>query len=97
VLQDSLIARESNGAVFQPQNPSVNSYQGNISLRNALGNSLNVPAFKTAAIVGVDNVVEQARKMGFSTLDSRTGLRSIGGVDLALGDLVAIRSSRTAA
>ncbi len=33
-----------------PQNPVKNSYQGNISLRNALGNSLNVPAFKTAAL-----------------------------------------------
>ncbi len=90
VLQDSpIIYRESNGATFQPLNPITTSYAGNISLRNALGNSLNVPAFKTAQLVGVDNIVEQARKMGFTTLDGQYGPSiAIGGVDLALGDLV---------
>jgi membrane peptidoglycan carboxypeptidase len=50
---------------FVPRNPAGN-FQGPVSLRNALGNSLNVPANKAAAAVGPNKVVTQAQRMGFS-------------------------------
>jgi membrane peptidoglycan carboxypeptidase len=89
IIQDTPITyREDNGVVFQPLNPNVRSYAGNITIRNALGNSLNVTAFKTAATLGVGEVVAQAKKMGFTTLDGQYGPSvAIGGVDLAPLDL----------
>src|SRR5919106_4885127 len=50
---------------FVPRNPAGN-FQGPVSLRNALGNSLNVPANKAAAAVGPNRVVAQAQKIGFA-------------------------------
>jgi membrane peptidoglycan carboxypeptidase len=90
ILQDTPITfREANGATFAPQNPTLNSYRGRITVRDSLGNSLNVPAFKAAQIVGVNKVVEQAKKMGFTTLDGQYGPSiAIGGVDLAPAELV---------
>ncbi|HXH21047.1 MAG TPA: transglycosylase domain-containing protein [Dehalococcoidia bacterium] len=89
IIQDTPVTyREADGRVFQPQNPIVGSYQGNITIRNALGNSLNVPAFKTAQAVGVSDIVAAARKFGFTTLDGYYGPSiAIGGVDLTALDL----------
>jgi membrane peptidoglycan carboxypeptidase len=89
IIQDTpIVYHEVSGASFQPQNPIKNSYKGNIPIREALAESLNVPAFKTAAIVGVDDVVSMAKKMGFSTFDSQYGPSiAIGGVDIAALDL----------
>ncbi len=89
VIQDiPTVYREANGSVFQPQNPTVGSYQGNITIRNALGNSLNVPAFRTAQDVGVSDIVAAARKYGFTTLNGYYGPAvAIGGVDIEALDL----------
>jgi len=88
-IQDTPVTyREADGTVFQPQNPVVGSYQGSITVRNALGNSLNVPAFKTAQAIGVSDVVAAARKFGFTTLDGYYGPSiAIGGVDISALDL----------
>jgi membrane peptidoglycan carboxypeptidase len=50
---------------FVPRNPAGN-FQGPITVRNALGNSLNIPANKAAAAVGPNKVAAQAQKMGFA-------------------------------
>ena len=42
--------------------------EGLISARAALGGSQNVPAFRAAQEVGIDNVIEMAKKMGITTL-----------------------------
>jgi membrane peptidoglycan carboxypeptidase len=79
--------RESDGTVFQPSNPN-GKYNGRISLRDSLGNSLNIPAFKTAQAVGVPTIVATAKNMGFTTLNSTYGPSiAIGGVDLTAMDL----------
>ncbi len=81
--------RESNGTVFTPQNPNRSSYLGRTTVRQALGNSLNVPAFRTAMQLGVPSIVEMAKTMGFTGLDGFYGPSiAIGGVDLSLIDLV---------
>src|SRR6185503_8285376 len=55
---------ESDGTVFVPENP-LHNFSGPVTVRHALGNSLNIPAVKTAAAVGPDRIVAMARKVGF--------------------------------
>ena len=77
------------GQFFRPRNPS-GGYQGSISARNALGNSLNVPAFKTILFAGVDNTVAVYRQVGMTTVDSPLGYGpslTLGGVDITLEDV----------
>jgi membrane peptidoglycan carboxypeptidase len=71
-----------------PRNPVAHS--GPITIRNALGNSLNIPAVKTILYTGVPEVVEQAEKMGITGLDpSFLGpSMTVGGVDVKLNDMV---------
>jgi membrane peptidoglycan carboxypeptidase len=46
-------------------------FRGPVSLRKALGNSLNIPAIKALQIVGIDNMLDMAEKMGITTLTDR--------------------------
>jgi membrane peptidoglycan carboxypeptidase len=71
-----------------PRNPVAHS--GPITVRNALGNSLNIPAVKTILSVGVPEVVKQAKKMGITSLDGRDlgPSMTVGGVDVKLLDMV---------
>ena len=88
---------DANGEVFEPKNPIKNDYAGPISVRNALGNSLNIPANKAAAAVGAPAVVDEARKVGFVDTFRIDGCSSYGGygpaiatggVDVTLADMV---------
>ena len=65
-------------------------YEGPITVRNALGNSLNVSAVKTILYVGVANVIQQAKRMGITTFDGRQFGPSltVGGADVRLIDMV---------
>ena len=77
------------GQFFRPRNPS-GGYQGSISAANALGNSLNVPAFKAILYAGVDNTIAVYRQVGMTTLDSTLGYGpslTLGGVDITLEDV----------
>jgi len=69
-------------------------YNGPMSIRNALGNSINVTAVKMLYWVGVDNMLKQAYDMGISTLEptkenmSRFGLSvTLGGGEVKMLDL----------
>jgi len=46
-------------------------FRGVMSLRKSLGNSLNIPAVKALKIVGIDNMIDQAEKMGIKTFTDR--------------------------
>lgn len=46
-------------------------FRGVMSLRKSLGNSLNIPAVKALKIVGIDNMIDQAEKMGITTFTDR--------------------------
>jgi membrane peptidoglycan carboxypeptidase len=87
-IDDSPVTfREVNGTTFSPVNPNK-AYNGRISLRNALGNSLNVTAFKVAQQVGVAKIVDFIRSLGFTSVDGAYGPAiAIGGVDLRAIDL----------
>ncbi len=88
ILDTPVSYPQSDGTVFTPTNPGKN-FQGPITIRNALGNSLNIPAIKTADQVGIDNIVAQAKKMGFTTVTGNYGPSiATGGIDLTAVDMV---------
>lgn len=72
---------------------------GLLHLRDALASSINIPAVKLLALVGVDEVLSQGYKMGFTTLEptkeklSRVGLSmALGGAEIKLIDMVSAYS-----
>ena len=89
MIEDSPISyREVDGTVFSPTNPGGGAYHGPLSVRDALGNSLNVPAFKAALEIGVPNILTVAKSMGFTSLgDSYGPSIALGGVDFKPFDL----------
>ncbi|HCC41966.1 hypothetical protein A2473_03605 [candidate division WWE3 bacterium RIFOXYC2_FULL_42_13] len=46
-------------------------FRGVAPLRRALGNSLNIPAVEALKIAGIDNMIDQAEKMGITTFKDR--------------------------
>ncbi len=87
-ILDTEISFPDGDKVFTPRNPS-GDFHGPISVHDALGNSLNIPAFKTVLYAGVPNVVAEYKKFGMTTLDDRSYGPSvtIGGVDIKLADV----------
>lgn len=65
---------------------------GNVTLRKALANSYNIPAVKALSHAGLDTTIENASKMGLTTLDKEKynyGLSLVlGGGDVYLSDMV---------
>ena len=55
-------------AGYTPQNYSLD-YRGPVSVRQALVQSLNIPALKCVEQVGLDRFVSELRQLGFSTLN----------------------------
>jgi 1A family penicillin-binding protein len=77
----------------QPDYVPVNydgSFHGPIQVRYALGNSINVPAVKMLAMVGLESMLETAQQMGMSTLaPSKENLSRLGlSTTLGGGDVV---------
>jgi membrane peptidoglycan carboxypeptidase len=87
-IDDSPIRyQQPDGTIFSPTNPDKRNH-GWVTIRNALGNSYNVPAFRAAQAVGVHEVVRVARHAGLTGLDGSYGPAiSIGGVDVKGLDL----------
>ena len=78
---------------YSPQNYN-GKFNGPMSLRDALGNSINTIAVKTLATVGVEDMLSLAYKMGLSTLEptktnlSRFGLSvTLGGAEVKMIEL----------
>jgi membrane peptidoglycan carboxypeptidase len=84
---------------YKPKNYD-GEFRGPVSLRNGLGSSLNLPAVKGVAIVGVKEFLQTAYDMGFDTLEptddnmKRFGLAvTLGGAEVHLLDTVTAYSS----
>lgn len=58
------------------------SYHGNVTVRNALANSLNIPAVEMTKLAGIEKVIETAKKMGISSI---TGDPNSYGLSIGLG------------
>lgn len=70
-----------------PNHPYVvtnydNTTRGPVTLRQALAQSLNIPAVKVLYLAGIDNVIQLAQKLGITTL---TQPPSYYGLSLVLG------------
>ena len=60
-------------------------FRGPVTVREALGNSLNVPAVKMLSLVGLKDTLETAFEMGFTTLEPTAETMSRVGLSLTLG------------
>lgn len=79
----------SESPCYAPQNYN-HSYVGPISMRNALAQSLNIPAVKTLYLVGLKDALKFAADMGLTTLTDpdRYGLTLVlGGGEVRLMDM----------
>ncbi len=76
----------SDSGTYHPRNYSLNE-NGLIALRNALPQSLNIPAVKVLYLAGLDHVINNAEKLGYTTMTDRKryGLAfTLGGVEVSL-------------
>jgi membrane carboxypeptidase/penicillin-binding protein len=81
VVQDSSLALpDGAGRTWRPQNFD-NRFRGPVTLRSALGNSLNIPAVKVLQFAGLDDTVAFARKLGMTSLREP----NLYGLSFALG------------
>lgn len=58
-------------ACYSPSNYN-GRYSGPVSLKDALAQSLNIPAIKVFYLSGIDNSINLAQKMGLTTLQDRS-------------------------
>lgn len=96
---ETKFAPHENADAYEPKNYD-GKFRGPVSLRNSLGSSLNIPAVKSVALVGVENFLQLAYEMGFYTLEPtadnlrRFGLAvTLGGGEVRLLDTVSAYSS----
>ncbi|MGE3909236.1 MAG: transglycosylase domain-containing protein, partial [Chloroflexota bacterium] len=91
IMDEKLSIKDELGRTWEPENFDK-IFHGNVTARNALGNSMNIPAVKTIQFAGVDAVADMARKMGISTWpdNRRLGLAmSLGGAEVRPLDMTA--------
>lgn len=92
MLPDIPISFKAGNGVYTPRNYDE-QYQGPVSLRKALGNSLNIPAVYVLSKLGVEKYHDFLKnQLGFSSLDKPAdyyglGL-TLGNAEVSLQDLV---------
>ncbi len=87
LVWDDLTTFQTPTGPYSPKNYDIhNQERGLISLRKALQGSLNIPAVKVLYLVGIDNAVRFANRLGYSTLDpAKTGLSMVlGGAEVKM-------------
>ncbi len=67
ILKDSPITYRDYGLVYSPRNYD-GRFRGNVTVRRALANSLNIPAVDVMNRVGVPDTIAIAQKFGITTL-----------------------------
>jgi 1A family penicillin-binding protein len=92
-ISDTPITYKIPGAEsYSPKNYD-NSFHGNVTLRTALACSYNVPAVKTLAVFGVNNMIDLAQSMGITTWNdrSRYGLAlTLGAGEVKMTDMAVV-------
>jgi 1A family penicillin-binding protein len=93
ILDDSQISYTTFGSpTYTPVNYD-GKFHGKMSLRNALANSINIPAIKTLSKVGIPNMITLAKKMGITTWGdpSNYGLAiTLGAADAKMIDMATV-------
>lgn len=89
ILLDEPTALSWSGGVYRPSNYDKH-FSGPVSVREALGSSLNVPAVKTVTIIGLHeayHVLEQVGLTGLKEPDFYGVSMALGAVEVRLEDL----------
>ena len=73
---------------WQPQNYNLR-FEGEITLRHALEDSINIPAIKLLSQVGIDRVINTAHRLGITAPLSRNLSLALGTSEVTLVELVA--------
>ncbi len=81
VLDDAPVDLDTASGLYIPKNYD-NNYRGPVTVRSALGNSLNVPAVRALLLVGVDQFRDRLFDIGYKGI---TGDGDYYGFSLALG------------
>jgi len=79
---------DGSGQDYKPNNYD-GSFHGPVTMRQALSNSLNIPAVKTLYLAGIDDTIDLAHRLGITTLNekNRYGLALVlGGGEVTLLD-----------
>ncbi len=91
ILDDSPLELPEQRGVYRPLDYD-RRFRGLVSMRTALASSLNVPAVRTADMVGVDQFVEHLRTLGFDDVtqegDYYGGSVALGSADVTLWQIV---------
>jgi 1A family penicillin-binding protein len=72
--------KTASGKDYTPHNYDSKEH-GPLTMRQALAGSLNIPAVKTLYLAGIDTVIDEAQKLGYTTFDDRSRF----GLSLVLG------------
>lgn len=90
ILDDSPVRINTSGGYYIPQNYDKH-FMGPVSVRKALGNSLNVPAVRTLLRITPDKFYAQLQQLHFTTLTEPVDFYgyslALGGLDVRLLDL----------
>ncbi len=89
ILDQPITYRFRGGPDYSPRNYD-GKFRGNVTLRESLGSSYNIPAVKVLDHIGVQSLIDQAEKMGITTWGDRNrfGLSlTLGGGEVRMIDL----------
>lgn len=87
VVLDAPVTYQTASGPWSPRNYD-GKFEGNITLRRALAQSRNIPAVKMAAKVGINTVIEYARKFGITSPIPPVLPVALGSADLTLTEQV---------
>ena len=88
IIVDSPIVFDDadNNLRWKPEN-FESDYKGDVTMRNAIVNSFNIPAVKTLMDVGIPDVIEYAKRLGITTELAPNLALAIGASCVTLWDL----------
>ncbi|NCN45317.1 MAG: penicillin-binding protein [Candidatus Pacebacteria bacterium CG10_big_fil_rev_8_21_14_0_10_36_11] len=96
IIDDSPVVYQSAGSPpYAPKNYD-GKFHGKVTIRESLASSYNIPAVKTLAELGVNNLIDKAEEAGITTWKdrSRFGLSlTLGGGDVTMLELVQVYGS----
>jgi penicillin-binding protein 1A len=87
IVDDSLSMDFPGQPTWTPQNYDL-KFDGRMTLRQALYNSRNIPAIKLGMAVGLENVIDEARRFGVSTDVAAVPSISIGSADVVPMEII---------
>ncbi|MEE8409736.1 MAG: PBP1A family penicillin-binding protein [Myxococcota bacterium] len=83
-----LIFDDAENAVRWKPNNAGQKFRGQLPLRTCLKDSINTPAIRVAAAVGIDDIIKNARRLGITTHLKRELGTAIGSSCTTLYDLI---------